>query len=94
MKSSPRDHFPFFMVAAACLLSAGCASTRQPGVPAQPGVIVEGEVVRATGSRLSQVVQKGGPAGIAKDMPGVVTNGRGLEREQNDMQPQSPIGGR
>ena len=81
------------MVAAACLLSAGCASTRQSGVPAQPGVVVEGEVVRPTGSRLSHVVQKGNPAGIANDMPGTVTNTRGIERDQNDILPQGPIGG-
>jgi hypothetical protein len=93
MKSSPRDHFLFILVAAACFLSAGCATTGQSNVPDPRGVIVEGELVRPTGSRLSHVVQKGAPAGIANDMPGTATSGRVLEREQNDILPQGSIRG-
>jgi hypothetical protein len=93
MKSSPRDQFLFIMLSAACLLSSGCASTRQSNAPDPQGVIVECEVVHPTGSRLSKVVPKGNPAGIAKDMPGTVTGTRGIERDQNDILPQGPMGG-
>ncbi len=65
-------------------IAAGCAqSAHQRYSPT--AVYVEGEVVQQTGSRISHVVRKGGPAGIAEDRPGMVSGTGRIEHEQNDM---------
>ncbi len=93
MKLLPLPRALFVMLAVTPLLNLGCASTRRSATPDPQGVVVEGELVQSTGSRISHVVKKGNNGGVANDMPGTVTGTKGLEREQNDMIPQSPISG-
>ena len=82
------------LVTLAGLLAGGCATTNPPANGATAGATVEGEAAYPTGSRISHVVRKGAPAGVAKDMPGGSTGTTNIEREQNDFRPQFPITGR
>ncbi len=93
--SHSRMQWTVLSVGIAALLAGGCATANQRAHgTAAATETVEGEAAYPTGSRISHVVRKGAPAGIAKDMPGGVTSSRNIEREQNDFQPQMPVGGR
>ena len=93
MKTPLSSRVRFALLATAVLLIFGCATNRQSQAPEPRGIIVEGEVIQPTGSRISHVVKKGDPAGIANDMPGTVNGTRDLAHEQNDIAPQFPVGG-
>ena len=66
---------------------AGCATSADRG-PEPTGIVVEGEVVQQTGSRISHIVRKDGPAGIAADRPGMVSGSGRIQSEQNDFRSQ------
>ena len=83
-----------FLLALATLCTNGCTSSASKS---GNGVVVkeaDTEVTRATGSRISRRVLKGGTAGPVNDMSGTVIGAGAIAREQNDIQPQFPMGGK
>lgn len=77
-------------------VGGGCAAVRRSAESRSGAeeyrIIVPGELVRPTGSRISRVVPKNGPAGVARDMPGFISGSGYIGREQADMMPQKPMG--
>jgi len=82
MKSTRPLRLAIITISAA--IAAGCVTSANRGT-APAAVYVEGEMAQQTGSRISHVVRKGGPAGIAEDRPGMVSGTGRIEHEQNDM---------